>query len=402
MKLRAAHGILLSLVTGCGDDGANTSGVDASSAGTGTATGSASTSGTASTGSGTGGEGGSGGDPQATTPYVYVGTSADRIFVMLLDRDTGGLSPVGDIDGGPNPSFLASDPEHRYLFAANEGSSEVSSFAIEPSDGTLTFISRVDSQGSGPAHDSGSWLFAAHYGSGHAASIAIASDGTLDDTVVSVELAGQNAHQIRQDPVSGVVYVPCLGSNYVTYFGFSASDGVLDPPPGGSELDLPAGSGPRHLEFHPTLPVAYVINELGDSIVVASRDPSGPLTEIQTVPTLPDDGFDPDDNACADIHITPDGRFLYGSNRGHNTLAIYGVDAQSGMLTALGHEPTGGNWPRNFSIDPAGEILLVANQQSDMIQTFRIDGATGLLTPLVATPTNGGPAFVGVFAQPLR
>jgi 6-phosphogluconolactonase len=270
----------------------------------------------------------------------------------------------------------------------------------------LTYINTVSSQGDGPAHVSvdatGSWLMAANYGSGHATTTAITSDGTLDDTVISIRLAGENAHQIRQDPATGVVYVPCLGSEYVTFFGFDPADGVLDPPPPDAELDLPAGSGPRHMDFHPTLPIAYVINEHGDSIVVATRETSGPLTAIQTVPTLPDDGFDPNENFCADIHVTPDGRFVYGSNRGHNTLAIFGVDASTGMLTPIGHEPTGGDWPRNFSIDPAGEILLVANQQSDLIQTFRIDPMTGLLTPLIATPTSGSPAFVGVFTQPLR
>ncbi len=385
------------LAAACGDDSG--AGGGSSSTTTGTSSSGSSMS-TTSTSRGTGGGGGA---PVETVPYVYVGTSADKIFVLLLDRETGALSPIGEIDGGSNPSFLASDPEHRYLYAANEGSSEVAAFSIDQASGELTFLNRVGSQGSGPAHvsvdASGSFVLAANYGSGHVASFGIGSDGSLDDGSVSVQYAGENAHLIRHDPYNGVVYVPCLGSDYVNVFALDAGTGALAAL-GGAELELAAGSGPRHLELHPTLPVAYVINEIGDSIVVAERTPNGPLLELQTVPTLPG-GADPDANACADIHVTPDGRWLYGSNRGHNSLAIYAVDEATGQLTPVGHQPTSGDWPRNFAIDPAGGLVLVANQQSDEIVSFRIDPATGLLTELTTTPTEGGPAFVGVFEQAL-
>jgi 6-phosphogluconolactonase len=390
----------------CGDDGQATGGSGGSTTtqtGGPGATGSTSTKSTTTGADGGGGEG-SGGSPGQTVPYVYVGTSDDKIFVMLLDRDTGALSPVGEIDAGANPSFLAPDPQHRFLFAVNEGSSEVAAFSIAQSSGELTFINRVGSEGNGPAHVSvatnGEYALVANYGSGHIASIAIADDGSLDDTLVSVHQAGQNAHLIKQDPATGFVHVPCLGSNYVRSYDLDSATGTLTPLPDGTELDMAPGSGPRHLDYHPTLDVAYVVNEQGDTVVVAERAPTGELTELQVVPTLPN-GVDGDDNACADIHVSPDGRFVYASNRGHNSLAIYSVDQASGELTPIGHQGTGGDWPRNFTIDPAGEIILVANQQSDNIVAFRVDSATGLLTELVTTPTQGGPAFVGVITQGL-
>lgn len=385
---------LLLFAGACGDD-AGSGGAPS----TGTTTSSSSSSGATSTSTG----GGGGGGAPATVPYVYVGTSADKIFVLLLDRETGALSPVGESDAGSNPSFLASDPEHRYLYAVNEGSSEVAAFSIDSATGELTFLNRVGSQGSGPAHvsvdASGSFVLAANYGSGHVASFGIGADGSLDDGLVSVQYAGENAHLIRHDAYNGVAYVPCLGSDYVNVFDLDPASGVLAAL-GGAELNLPAGSGPRHLELHPTLPIAYVINETGDSVVVAERTPNGPLLELQTVPTLPG-GADPAANFCSDIHATPDGKWLYGANRGHDSLAIYAIDPSSGLLTPVGHQPVGGEWPRNFSIDPQGEIVLVANQQSDEIVSFRIDPATGLLTELATTPTEGGPAFVGVFEQAL-
>jgi 6-phosphogluconolactonase len=398
MRRRAFAAFSLLAAAACGDDASS----DASSAGS-ASTGPGAGSGTGATGSTGSGTGGAGGGAAETVPFVYVGTSADKIFTMMLDRETGELAPLGEIDAGAGPSFLAADPAHDFLYAINAGSSEVASFTIDGATGALTFLNRVSAEGSGPAHvsvdRSGAWVFVANYGSGHVASLAVEPDGSLG-AAATVDLAGQNAHLILAGPDNAHVYVPCLGSNYVRVYPFDAGTGVLAAPAPGTELALPAGSGPRHLDFHPTLDVVYVVNELGDSVVVAQRSAQGTLAAIQTVDTLPA-GFDGDQNACADIHVTPDGRYVYASNRGHNSLAIYSVDPATGTLTPLGHQSTGGDWPRNFSVDPAGEIVLVANQQSDNIVTFRIDPATGMLTQLVTTPTEGGPAFVGVITQPL-
>ncbi len=390
--------LLVALAAACGDDAAS-SGATATGATVGSTGASATSSTTTTTTGGAGGEG-QGGAAPATIPYVYVGTNADKIFTMLLDRETGALSPIAEIDGGASPNFLAVDPAHERLFAGNAGSSEVSAFDLDPSDGTLTFVNSVSSEGSGPAYvavdHSGGWVLVANYGGGTIASLAIEGDGSLGASGAVVS-AGQNPHLIRQHP-DGMVYVPCLGSEYVRPYLLDEVTGELTAPPGAQDLGLPPGSGPRHLDFHPTLPVVYVVNELDDSVVTATRAPDGTLTPVQTLSTLPG-GFDPDQNTCADIHVTPDGRYLYASNRGHDSLAIFAVDAQAGTLTALGHQPTGGSTPRNFAIDPEGEILLVANQQSAEIVTFRIDGASGLLTELVTTPVEGNPAFVGVFTQ---
>jgi 6-phosphogluconolactonase len=389
---------LVPLIAGCGHSGGSSTTTSSSTAGSGGAT----TTSSATTG-GSGGTGGTGGaKPAATVPYVYVGADDDTISVFVLDRTTGDLAPKGSIAAGSNPSFLATDPTHRRIYAVNEGSGEVAAFAIDPSTGLLTFLDRKSSQGDGPAYvsvdGSGAWALVANYGGGTVAVLPILADGSLGDAV-DVQAPGTNPHLIRTDPTNRFAFVPSKGSDLVAQFLFDPQTGKLAPnsPP---SVATAAGAGPRHLEFNHDHPVVYVIDELGDAVGTYALDAQkGTLTPAGSVSTLPA-GADGASNYAADLHLRPDGRFLYGSNRGDDSIAIFAVDAATGAITPAGHQPTGGTWPRNFGIDPEGGVMLVANQNSSNVVTFRIDAATGALAPLVTTPTSGKPAWVGVITQP--
>jgi 6-phosphogluconolactonase len=246
----------------------------------------------------------------------------------------------------------------------------------------------------------GHWALVANYGGGTVAVLPVRADGSLG-AAVDVESPGTNSHLIRTDPSNQFAFVPNLGSDMVSQFRFDVKTGKLEPnsPP---KVDTAPGAGPRHIEFHPTAPYVYLINEAGDSVVVHALDKaSGTLSPIQTVTTLPP-GFDPAQNYCADLHASADGRFLYGTNRGHDSIVAYSIDARTGKLSLIGHTSTDGHWPRNFGLDPAGGILLVANQKSGTVVTFRIDPSTGMLTELVKTAVGDGPAWVGVIEQPAR
>lgn len=398
--------VALAIVAACGDDtggGASTStsagGVDAGGAGAGAA-GAGGIGGQPS--SGGGGDGGEGGNaaPAPTRAFVYVGTQQGQIERYELNRDTGALTSLGATPAGQNPSFLAASPDHTHLYAADESQSQIVAFRIDPSTGALTHLNEKSSAGQGPAYVSvdatGKWVFTGNYGGGTVGVLPVLPDGSLGDAV-DQESPGTNPHWIRADTTNDHVYVPCLGSNHVARFDFDDDTGAL------TEIDPPAplanGTGPRHLDFHPTLPVLYVIGELNDTISTFQSGNGAAMTLSDTDSTLPV-GFDPNANTCADLHVHPNGKFLYGSNRGHDSIAVFAID-ESGAITPTGHAPTGGQRPRNFGIDPEGSILLVANQDSDEIVTFGIDPVTGALTELQTTPTGNGPSWVGVITQPL-
>lgn len=388
-------------LAGCGGDDTTATGTTTTTTTTTTGAGGAGGSGGATSSGGGGGTAGGGGqavDPGV--PYVYVGRGDDSIATFLLDRQTGTLTPQSQIDAGSGPSFLAADPSHRHLYAVNEGSGDVAAFAID-ANGALAGLGQVSSAGSGPAYVSvdatGAWVLVANYGGGTVAVLPVQGDGSLGDAV-DVESPGVNPHLIRTNAKNDLAFVPCKGSDRVAQYQFDDKTGKLAESTPAS-VDTAPGAGPRHLEFHPTLPMVYVINEMGDSVVVYDLDQaSGTLSPIQTVPTLPD-GVDGTDNYCADLHITPDGKFLYGSNRGNDSLVVYSVTVE-GTLIAIGYPSTGGSWPRNFGLDPNSDIVLVANQMSDNVVTFRRDQATGALTQLVTNDVGPGPAWVGVVTQP--
>jgi len=228
----------------------------------------------------------------------------------------------------------------------------------------------------------------ANYGSGNISLLPIARDGSLQSAVETIQHEGSgkdprrqegpHAHAVVLSPDNRFVFVTDLGTDRVAVYRLDLGNGQLIPCPN-LDVRVKSGSGPRHLEFHPNGRFAYLVNELISSLEVYVFDPdTGQLQDIQVVPTLPE-GYG-GANLPADVHVAPSGKFVYASNRGHDSIVMYSVDEGSGRLTCTGHEPTGGNYPRNFAIDPTGTFLLAANQNSGTIRSFWIDAQTGKLS----------------------
>jgi len=346
--------------------------------------------------------GGGGGAPDLaaapTEALGYVGSYGNGITLVRLDLATGALekrTAYTNVSG--SPSFLARSSDGRFLYAVREGSSQASAFAVA-SDGTLTALNDVSSGGSGPAHlalsPSGRHLLVANYGDGKLAVIAVgASDGRLG--AATQNLAGcANAHELVPDGRTGAVYVPCKGEDSVKQYSLSAS-GTLSALGTGVWAAM-AGAGPRHAALHPTLRVLYVLGENDSAVVALPLDASGlvsspSLGRLSTIPA----SFTAT-NTGAEIAVHPSGRWLYASNRGHDSVARFTL-AGDGRMTAAGQTSTGGQTPRHFSLDPTGRWLVVANQTSGTLVVFAIDQTTGALTQVgnaVATPA---PAFVGAW-----
>ena len=339
------------------------------------------------------------------TMFVYVGTytskGSEGIYVYRMDPESADLELVGKATNIENPSFLAIDPKKRYLYAVNEvhsfagrKSGAVSAFSIERKTGKLAFLNSKPSLGTSPCYVSvdknGKYVFVANYSSGNIAVLPIIDDGSLGDATDFVQHEGSSvnpkrqegphAHSIIIDPSNRYVYAADLGLDKIMIYKFNSENGKLTPNEKQPWVKTKPGAGPRHFTFHPNERFAYVINELDSTIVAFSYDrDSGTLEEIQTVSTLPE-GFK-GTNYPADIHVSPSGRFLYGSNRGHDSIVIYQIDEETGKLSCIGYESTLGEFPRNFAIDPSGRFLLAANQNTDNIVAFRIDQKTGLLEP---------------------
>jgi 6-phosphogluconolactonase len=346
------------------------------------------------------------------TMYVgtYTGGASKGIYAFQFSTSTGTLTPIGLAVETSNPSFLAVHPNQRFLYAANENrSGTVSSFAIDPTTGSLTRLNSVSSKGSGPCHVSvdqtGTFLFVANYNDGIAAAYKIKPDGSLTEATATYQHAGRgatqrqagpHAHMAAVSPDNRFVWVADLGTDRIVSYRIDAEKGIVpnDPP----SVQLTSGSGPRHLVFRNDSRVAYVINELTATVTVLSYDAAkGIMTEVQTVSTLP--AAYSGQKSCAEIRLHPSGKFLYASNRGHDSIAVYTVDAAKGTLTSVGHVPTGGKTPRGFAIDPTGRFLVAANQGSNSIVTFKIDQATGNLTRTGDTFEVGSPVDV-LFAAP--
>jgi 6-phosphogluconolactonase len=335
---------------------------------------------------------------------VYVGTytrgESEGIYIYRMDPETGSLEPVGKAINIMNPSFLAISPQKSHLYAVNEvqsfsgeRSGAVSSFRINQETGELTLLNSKPSGGTSPCYvtvdGTGRNVLAANYSSGSLCVLPVMEDGTLGDATEIVQHEGSSvnpkrqegphAHSIVVDPSNRYVYAADLGIDKIMIYKFDSDKGKLTPNDQPWVSTQP-GAGPRHFTFHPNEKFAYVINELDSTIVAFSYDgESGRLKPIQTVSTLPE-GYE-GINYPADIHVSPSGRFLYGSNRGHDSIVIYRIDEETGRLSLIGHESTRGQFPRNFAIDPTGDFLLAANQNSNNIVGFRIDQETGLLEP---------------------
>jgi len=351
-------------------------------------------------------------DTPRNTAIVYVGTytqqllhvhgQAEGILVYHLDRGTGALEYVSTASGVVNPSFVTVTPDHRYLYAVQEVDEHegqpggaVTAFAIDQPTHALRPLNHQSTHGAHPCYvsldGSGRWLFVTNYSGGNLAVLPILEDGSLGPATAVVQhegSSGQAPHPraILPDPSNRFVLVPDAGLNRVYVYRLDAEPGTLTPndPPW---AQLPPGTGPRHLAFAPRGGYLYTINESGSTLSAYAYDAEqGVLHELQTVSTLPD-GFT-GRNSCADIHLDPSGRYLYGSNRGHDSIAIFAVDSLTGQLRLAGHMATGGRTPRNFAIDPGG-LLLAANQDSSTVVVFRIDPTTGALVSgrVVPVPT---------------
>lgn len=344
------------------------------------------------------------------SPRVYFGTYTDTtskgIYVGTFDLAEGRLPAVELAAEAARPSFLAIHPRRPWLYAVGEvadfqgkKTGVVRAFALEPS-GKLRRLNEQPSGGMGPCHvtvePGGRCVLVANYGGGSVASLPIEEDGRLGPpgSVIQHQGRGPNprrqegphAHSINVDPTGRFALAADLGCDKVFVYRLDAAAGRLvphDPP----AVALAPGAGPRHLAFHPSGRFAYVINELDSTVTALSYDAAaGRLTVLASVSTLPADFSGT--NTTADVHVHPTGKFLYGSNRGHDSIAIFAIGVD-GTLRLLGHQSTRGKTPRNFALDPTGRYLLAANQDSDTVAVFRINAQTGLLSPVgepVAVP----------------
>ena len=336
------------------------------------------------------------------TLWVYIGTYTQRgsqgIYHADLDLGTGALGSPRLAAKVVNPSFLAIHPSHKFLYAVGEvgdfaggKGGAVSALAIDPASGGLLLVNQKSSRGSGPCHvvvdRSGKFVLVANYGGGSVACLPIRADGSLGDAASFVQHAGSSvdprrqegphAHSVNLDPANRFAFVADLGLDKVLIYRFDATLGTLtanDPP----WAKVAPGAGPRHFAFHPSGRFAYVINEMHSTVTAFRYDAErGSLETMDTVSTLPL-GFS-GNSTTAEVQVHPSGQFLYGSNRGHDSIAVFAIDADTGKLTPAGHASTQGKAPRNFGIDPTGQWLLAANQDSDSIVVFRIDPNSGKL-----------------------
>ena len=336
--------------------------------------------------------------------FVYIGTytgpKSQGIYLYKLTTATGKLTPLGLAGESIQPSFLAIHPNHRYLYAVNEignyqgqKSGSVSSFSIDRKTGKLTLLNIVPSGDPSPAHlivdRTGKYLLVANYGIGSVAAFPILANGSLGKATAFLPLTGHSvdpkrqqsphAHSIYMSPDNRFAISPDLGTDHVNIFRFDATKGTLTPnqPPFGK---VPDGSGPRHFAFAPNGKFGYAIEEMGSSLTAFSYDPAhGVLTPLETVSTLPSDFKGHSD--CAELFFHPSGRFLYGSNRGHDSIAVFAIDPVKGTPAPIQFVPTEGKTPRGFAIDPTGSYLIAGNMDSNTLVVFRIDAKTGRLTP---------------------
>ena len=334
--------------------------------------------------------------------YTNEKTNSKGIYVSRLDLASGKLTEAELAGETSNPSFLAVHPTHRFLYAANEvrefagkEGGSVSGFAVDRKTGKLTALNQESTVGRGTAHltvdKEGRNVLAANYGGGSVAVLPIGPDGMLKPhtafmqhtgtSINPTRQKGPHAHSINVSPNNRFAYAADLGIDKVMIYRLDAAKGTLtanDPP----FAEVKPGSGPRHFAFHPQGRFAYVINELTLTVTAFRADPDrGSLTEIQTVTTLPAGETPQPGQSTAEVQVHPSGRFLYGSNRGHNSITVFTIDQNSGQLTFVQNEPTKGDAPRGFGIDPSGRYFLAGNQRSDSVIVYRIDQQSGRLTP---------------------
>jgi len=325
---------------------------------------------------------------------------ADGINVYSLDHKSGAMTLLQTATGVMNPSFLTLDPTRRFLYAVNavpevDGHSggAISAYAVDPSTGHLAYLNRQSTGGPGPCFvtvdATGAYVLATNYAGGSVAVLPVNPDGSLNAASDFIQHVGRSvnptrqeaahAHSVNLDPANRFVFVCDLGMDKVMVYRLDAARGKLVPHDPPWAMARP-GSGPRHLCFHPNGRFAYVINELDSTVSVYSYDPAGgSLSERQAISTLPA-GYS-GENTTAEVQVAPSGRFVYGSNRGHDSIAIYSVDQSTGRLSLIDITPSRGKTPRNFAISADGSLLLAAHQDSDNVVAFHLDQQSGRLTP---------------------
>jgi len=338
------------------------------------------------------------------TMRVYIGTytrgDSQGIYLLDLDLKTGKLTSQGLAAESVNPSFLALHPSGEFLFAVNEvgqldgeKSGGVSAFRIEAKSGKLKWLNQQLSLGGARCplvvDNAGKNVLVANYTGGSVACLPIKENGELGkatsfsqhegSSIDPRRQKGPHAHSINLDAANRFAFAADLGLDKVLIYRFDPARGKLtanDP----AFAKVKGGAGPRHFDFHPNGRFAYVINEMHLTVTAFSYDAqSGKLTELQTTSTIPGEvqkGF-----STAEVQVHSSGKFLYGSNRGHDSIAVFSIDQETGKLTAVENESTGGRTPRNFGIDPTGKYLLAANQSTNNVVVFRIDQQTGALSP---------------------
>ena len=345
------------------------------------------------------------GEPEfARQCLVYVGTytgpRSKGIHVCRFDAVSGRFTPPELAAEATNPSFVAIHPNLRFLYAVGEMNDStgrqggvVRAFSVSADTGALTLLNEVASGGAGPCRlavdKAGKFVLVANYGSGSISVISIRADGRLAQATAVVQHAGSSvdparqegphAHSVNLDAANRFAFAADLGLDEVRVYRFDPSQGTLAPndPP---SARLKPGSGPRHLAFHPSGRFAYVITEMGNTVTAFRYDAArGVLAELQSIATTPDGCRQ--ESYASEVQVHPAGGYLYGANRGHDSIAVFAIDPDRVTLTPVATQPCGGKWPRHFAMDPTGGWMLVGNERSDTIAPFRIDAHTGRLTP---------------------
>ena len=344
--------------------------------------------------------------PQKANYLFYVGTYTENggkskgIYAYRYDAATQEITPLGLAAETTNPSWVVLHPNGRFLYAVNEvqnykgpNSGGVSAFAVDRTTGKLTFLNEVASRGADPCYitvdRTGKYILVANYTGGSVAVFPISADGKLGEASAFVQHTGHgpnakrqeaaHAHSIDLSPDNRFAIVDDLGLDELLVYKFDAGNGTLTPnDPPFTKLD--PGAGPRHFALHPSGKFGYVVSEMHSTVTALSVDlKSGTFHSLQTTSALPKDFKG--DNDDAEIQIHPSGKFLYASNRGHDSITVFAIDPAKGALTVVEHASTQGKTPRSFEIDPTGSLLFAENQESNNIVIFRIDDKTGRLTP---------------------
>jgi 6-phosphogluconolactonase (cycloisomerase 2 family) len=345
--------------------------------------------------------------------FAYTGcyTTAERhargdgIHVYRVDAASGAWSHTQHLGGLVNPSFLAMGPDQRCLYSAHGDESYATAYSVDPESGNLAVLNQAATGGRNGVHcvphSAGRFLVVANYAAGNVGVLPVAPDGRLADAVHVITLSGtpgphrveqtsSHPHQTVFDPTGKFLLVPDKGLDRVFVFAFDAATGKLTPTAQGG-VAMRSGSGPRHAAFHPRLPVLWVLNELGNTVVTCQWDTArGHLRPVQILPSLPPDFTG--ENTASEIAVSPDGRFVYGSNRGHDSIAAFAADPATGLLTPVAWTPSRGRNPRFITLDPAGQFLYAANEQSDSIVPFR--NAGGRLTAAGDLIHNSSPVTI--------